>query len=117
MGISPGVAFARKKSAPGFWQRITALSSIVDAAAALATAPERVRSEDALDALAAAWSARRWTAGCAEMLGGKLDYYADRCGSLCDPSGGLRRAQCALPWYRGIDQEAGGQVDDAGAAR
>jgi predicted RNase H-like nuclease len=71
--MAPGVAFTRKKSAPGAWQRITALSSMVDIGAALASAPERVGLDDALDALAAAWSARRWAAGCAETLGGELD--------------------------------------------
>ncbi|MDQ3762593.1 MAG: DUF429 domain-containing protein [Actinomycetota bacterium] len=71
--MAPGVAFARKKSAPGAWQRMTALSSVVNVAAALATAPERVGLDDALDALAAAWSARRWAEGCAETLGGELD--------------------------------------------
>jgi predicted RNase H-like nuclease len=71
--MAPGVAFLRKKSAPGAWQRITALSSMVDIGAALASAPERVALDDALDALAAAWSARRWAAGCAQTLGGELD--------------------------------------------
>jgi predicted RNase H-like nuclease len=71
--MAPGVAFPRKKSAPGAWQRITALSSMVDIGAALASAPERVGLDDALDALAAAWSARRWAAGCAQTLGGELD--------------------------------------------
>jgi hypothetical protein len=46
---------------------------MVDIGAVLATAPERVALDDALDALAAAWSARRWAAGCAETLGGELD--------------------------------------------
>lgn len=50
-----------------------ALSSMVDIGAVLATAPERVALDDALDALAAAWSARRWAAGRAETLGGELD--------------------------------------------
>jgi predicted RNase H-like nuclease len=72
--MAPGVAFTRKKSAPGAWQRISALSSMVDIEAALASAPERVGLDDALDALAAAWSARRWAAGCAETLGGGLDH-------------------------------------------
>lgn len=71
--MAPGVAFMRKKSAPGSWQRISALSSMVDIDAALASAPARVNLDDALDALAAAWSARRWAAGRAETLGGELD--------------------------------------------
>jgi predicted RNase H-like nuclease len=71
--MAPSVAFVGKKSAPGAWQRITALSRMVDIDAALATAPARVALDDALDALAAAWSARRWSAGCAETLGGELD--------------------------------------------
>jgi predicted RNase H-like nuclease len=71
--MAPGIVFTRKKSAPGAWQRITALSSMVDIDAALAAAPEQVALDDALDALAAAWSARRWAAGRAETLGGELD--------------------------------------------
>jgi len=71
--MAPGIDFARKKSAPGAWQRIDALSSTVDVPAALAAAPTGVGLDDALDALAAAWSAQRFAAGTAETLGGKPD--------------------------------------------
>ncbi len=71
--MAPGIDFARKKSAPGAWQRIDALSSAVDVSAALAGAPTGVGLDDALDALAAAWSAQRFAAGTAETLGGEPD--------------------------------------------
>jgi predicted RNase H-like nuclease len=71
--MAPGITFATKKSAPGAWQRIDALSSTVDVPAALAGAPTGVGLDDALDALAAAWSAQRFAAGIAETLGGEPD--------------------------------------------
>lgn len=71
--MAPEITFTGKKSAPGVWQRITALGRVVDVAAALAAAPPRVAIDDALDAIAAAWSARRWAEGRAETLGGELD--------------------------------------------
>jgi predicted RNase H-like nuclease len=71
--MAPGISFARKKSAPGAWQRIEALSSTVDVPAALAAAPTGAGLDDALDALAAAWSAQRFAAGTAETLGGEPD--------------------------------------------
>lgn len=36
-------------------------------------APKPARPDDALDALACAWTARRWLSGRAEVLGGELD--------------------------------------------
>ncbi|HVE97174.1 MAG TPA: DUF429 domain-containing protein [Pseudonocardiaceae bacterium] len=66
--MAPEVDFARKRSAPGAWQRIDALSSTVDVPAALAGAPTGVGLDDAL---AAAWSAQRFAAGTAETLGGE----------------------------------------------
>jgi predicted RNase H-like nuclease len=71
--MAPEITFARKKSAPGAWQRIDALSSSVDVSTALAAAPASVGLDDALDALAAAWSAQRFATGTAEILGGGLD--------------------------------------------
>ncbi|MCG8917092.1 DUF429 domain-containing protein [Actinokineospora sp. PR83] len=71
--LAPGRVFARKKSAAGVGQRITALLPFVDAATALASAPETASTDDALDALAAAWSARRHAAGDADVLGGEVD--------------------------------------------
>ncbi|MDQ4039742.1 MAG: DUF429 domain-containing protein, partial [Actinomycetota bacterium] len=71
--MAPGIDFVRKKSAPGALQRIEALSSTVDVQAALAAAPTGAGLDDALDALAAAWSAQRFATGVAETLGGELD--------------------------------------------
>ena len=71
--MAPEVDFARKKSAPGAWQRINALSVSVNVPAALAGAPTGVGLDDALDALAAAWSAQRFAAGTAQTLGGEPD--------------------------------------------
>ena len=42
-------------------------------ARALGDLPPGARLDDALDALAAAWSAQRWAAGTAEVLGEELD--------------------------------------------
>ena len=60
-----GHVLAGKKTAPGVAQRIEALSGWVDVVAALAAAPHRIPVDDALDALAAAWSAERIAAGSA----------------------------------------------------
>jgi predicted RNase H-like nuclease len=75
--VHPEVSFAalagdflpKKKSAPGVARRIEALARWVDAADALRSAPEDVPVDDALDALACAWSAQRWSNGHAEVLG------------------------------------------------
>ncbi len=64
---------ARKRTAPGVGQRIAALAPFVDAAVALADAPVQARVDDALDALACAWTASRWHAGTARSLGGEPD--------------------------------------------
>ena len=58
--LAPGVEFASKKSALGAGQRITALTGWLGPALALTELPDRVALDDALDALAAGWSARRW---------------------------------------------------------
>lgn len=71
--LAPGVAFASKKTARGAGQRIAALSRWVDPAVALADLPAGARLDDVLDALAAAWSARRWADGAAEVLGAETD--------------------------------------------
>ncbi len=63
-----GGEFAAKKTAAGVAQRFAALSQWTDAVAAVATAPA-VPVDDALDALACAWSARRFAHGEAEILG------------------------------------------------
>ncbi len=64
---------AGKRTAPGVGRRIAALASFVDPAAALVDAPVEARVDDALDALACAWTAARWHAGTARVLGGEPD--------------------------------------------
>jgi predicted RNase H-like nuclease len=71
--LAPDVDFAPKKTARGAGQRIAALSRWLDVAAALADLPAGARLDDVLDALAAAWSAQRWAAGTAEVLGPETD--------------------------------------------
>jgi predicted RNase H-like nuclease len=64
-----GRPLASKKSASGVGERLEALSAwIPDPAAALARAPHDVPVDDALDALACAWTAQRWGAGTARTL-------------------------------------------------
>ncbi|MCE3553430.1 DUF429 domain-containing protein [Pseudonocardia sp. RS11V-5] len=70
-GLAPELEFASKKTARGAGQRIAALSRWVDPARALADLPEGARLDDCLDALAATWSAARWAAGTAAVLGGR----------------------------------------------
>jgi predicted RNase H-like nuclease len=59
-----------KVTARGLIQRLTALRGVMEVEAALADAPARVPAIDALDACAAAWSARRIADGVAESVGG-----------------------------------------------
>ena len=76
--VHPEISFARmagsgplasKKSAAGVGQRISALLSwLSDAADVVGRAPSYVPIDDALDALACAWSAGRWAHGEAELL-------------------------------------------------
>jgi predicted RNase H-like nuclease len=62
---------ARKKTAAGALQRLHALEA---ALGPLPTdAPAEGALDDALDAAACAWTARRWAAGTAEVLGGERD--------------------------------------------
>jgi predicted RNase H-like nuclease len=70
-GLAPGTEFASKKTARGAGQRIGALTRWVDPARALADLPEGARLDDCLDALAGTWSAARWAAGTADVLGGE----------------------------------------------
>lgn len=74
----PEVSFARlagaplpsKKSAPGLGARLAALAPVYgDVAALLSRCPSPARADDALDALACAWTARRHLDGVAERLG------------------------------------------------
>jgi predicted RNase H-like nuclease len=63
-----------KVTARGLSQRLTALRAVMDVDDALAQAPPRVPAIDALDACAAAWSARRVADGEATTVGdGTLD--------------------------------------------
>ena len=58
-----------KKTATGVTQRIEALTMWdPDVTAALASRPADVPADDALDALAALWSASRWAAGVARIV-------------------------------------------------
>jgi predicted RNase H-like nuclease len=59
----------RKDSARGSLQRLRALRTVMDVEAALETAPVGVPLVDALDACAAAWSARRLADGHGECVG------------------------------------------------
>ena len=75
--VHPELSFCRldprvvepKRTAPGAGQRIRALQGRYD----LGELPRGVPRVDALDALAAAWSAARHLAGTAEVLGGDRD--------------------------------------------
>lgn len=67
------ITFASKKTARGAGQRIAALARWVDPAVALADLPAGARLDDVLDALAASWSAARWTRGEAEVIGEEID--------------------------------------------
>jgi predicted RNase H-like nuclease len=58
-----------KATARGMAQRLAALREVMDVEAALLSAPLRVPAIDALDACAAAWSARRIADGTAETVG------------------------------------------------
>ncbi len=71
--LAPAVAFASKKTARGAGQRIAALARWLDPGVAFADLPAGARLDDALDALAAAWSAQRWSRGEAEIIGAEQD--------------------------------------------
>jgi predicted RNase H-like nuclease len=67
-----------KKTGRGVGQRIAALRDLVDVAAALEEAPARIPLDDLLDALACAWTARRWSTGAAESLPDEAGEYDAR---------------------------------------
>jgi predicted RNase H-like nuclease len=68
MGGGPGLA--SKKSTAGVAARLRLLLGWLPTALdALAEVPPRAALDDALDALACAWVARRWAAGVAQVLG------------------------------------------------
>ncbi|HEU0102128.1 MAG TPA: DUF429 domain-containing protein [Mycobacteriales bacterium] len=66
-----GVVLPRKKSAPGALLRLRALEQALGPVPP--DAPAGAAVDDALDALACAWTALRWLRGEAEVLGGDLD--------------------------------------------
>ncbi len=66
-----GRVLAPKKTPTGRSERAAALAGwLPDVARSVAAAPRPARPDDALDALAAAWSARRWLTGAAVVLPG-----------------------------------------------
>ena len=68
--LAPDLEFAGKKTARGAGQRVAAVARWLDPAVLLADLPARgTRLDDALDALATAWSAARWARGEADELG------------------------------------------------
>lgn len=79
--VHPELSFAAmagevltSKRRAGIEARLDALSRwLPDAEGALARAPRPARADDALDALAAAWSAARWSSGTARVLPGASD--------------------------------------------
>jgi predicted RNase H-like nuclease len=71
--LAPGTVFAPKKTTRGAGQRIAALGTWLDVAAALGELPAGARLDDVLDALAAAWSAARFARDEAEILGPGVD--------------------------------------------
>jgi predicted RNase H-like nuclease len=72
-----------KVTARGLAQRLAALRPVMDVDAALLAAPPRVPAVDALDACAAAWSARRVADGVAECVGDGARDARDRPMRIC----------------------------------
>lgn len=67
--VLAGTPLPPKRGERGAADRLRALSGwLADPEAALAAAPRPARVDDALDALAVAWSARRWLLGQARVL-------------------------------------------------
>ncbi len=66
-----GRVLARKRSAPGALQRLRALEEVFGPVPA--DPPAEAALDDALAALACAWTARRWAAGRHRLLGGEVD--------------------------------------------
>jgi len=68
--MGDGVALPGKRTVDGAALRVQRLATWLPAVATIiADAPARARPDDALDALACAWVARRWRAGTACVLG------------------------------------------------
>ncbi|TDP96399.1 DUF429 domain-containing protein [Labedaea rhizosphaerae] len=68
-----GAVDSTKKTGRGIGQRLALLDTWLDAGAAFADLPAAARFDDALDALAVAWTARRWAARAALVFGGEQD--------------------------------------------
>jgi len=66
-----GRVLPRKRSGPGALQRLRALEA--ELGPVPDDPPARAGLDDALDALACAWTALRWQRGAADVLGGELD--------------------------------------------
>lgn len=64
---------ASKKTGRGIGQRLALHNAWLDAGTAFADLPAAARFDDALDALAVAWTARRWAAGEASVFGGEVN--------------------------------------------
>ena len=62
---------SRKRSAAGVFARLRALADV--RLTGVERAPDEAALDDALDALACAWTASRWVRGACEILGGDLD--------------------------------------------
>lgn len=69
-----GQPLSSKKTAAGIGERLQALAAwLPDPSAVLARAPRDVPVDDALDALACAWTAQRWRSGTARTLPATAD--------------------------------------------
>jgi predicted RNase H-like nuclease len=68
-----GRVLGSKHSPAGLAERASVLRGWVDVDEALGSRPRGAAPDDCLDALACAWTARRWALGEAEVLGGELD--------------------------------------------
>lgn len=71
--MAPGTRFAGKKSARGTVQRLVVLAGWLDTRRLLGGPPPGPGLDDMLDALACAWTARRWAARNAKVLGDEVD--------------------------------------------
>ena len=68
-----GPVDSSKKTGRGIGQRLALLDTWLNAGAAFTDLPAGARFDDALDALAVAWTAQRWAAGSASVFGGSRD--------------------------------------------
>lgn len=68
-----GQVLARKRTAAGQDERLALIRRWLPDLELPVPRPHRAAPDDCLDALAAAWSGRRWLAGTAEVLGDEVD--------------------------------------------